>query len=155
MKVRRDVASLPLRTAQETWESIVKLITGSDSVNSAQLHAATSIVSSAIADEHCAATPIVIKGGSSRLVIYTAHGPDAMELGLAVDKLTWNPTASDTWAVTVPCSGDDVDWMTKALAERAPRITVQKVDAGSDVREVEAAQNSVDAEIDWSALEKA
>ena len=48
-----------------------------------------------------ASAPIVVKGSGSRLVIYTVHGADAMEVGLAVDKLCWNPTASNAWAMTV------------------------------------------------------
>ena len=85
MKIRRDIASLPARTSKDTWSAIVKLITGADSVDTAQLEAATSVLCSAIADEHSATVPIVVKGGGSRLVIYTLHGADAMEAGLAVD----------------------------------------------------------------------
>lgn len=63
MKIRRDIASLPARTSKDTWDAIVKLITGADSVDTAQLGAATSVLCSAIADEHSASVPIVVKGG--------------------------------------------------------------------------------------------
>ena len=154
MKIRRDIASLPARTSKETWEAIVKLITGPDSVDTAQLEAATSVLCSAIADEHSASAPIVVKGGASRLVIYTVHGADAMEAGLAVDKLSWNPTASDAWAMTVPCSQEDVGWMSKALKERAPRITVHDVNEKPNV-DVEPARKIAEVEIDWTAMENA
>lgn len=153
MKVRRDIASLPARTSKETWVAIVKLITGADSVDTAQLEAATSVLCSAIADEHSASVPIVVKGGSARLVIYTVHGADAMEAGLAVDKLSWNPTASDTWAITVPCSSEDVGWMSKTLKERAPRITVHDVNETPDA-DVEPTRSVAEVEIDWTAMEK-
>ena len=153
MKIRRDIASLPARTAKETWGAIVKLITGADSVDAEQLEAAASVVCSAIADEHSATVPIVLKGGGSRLVVYTVHGADAMEVGLAVDKLSCNPTASDAWAMTVPCSDEDLGWMSKALKERAPRITVHDVNEKPDV-DVEASGKVADVEIDWTALEK-
>ena len=154
MKIRRDIASLPARTSKETWSVIVKLITGADSVDTAQLEAATSVLCSAIADEHSASVPIVVKGGASRLVIYTVHGADAMEVGLAVDKLSWNPTASDAWAMTVPCSNEDVGWMSKALKERAPRITVHDVNETPEA-DVEPAPKVAEVEIDWTAMEKA
>lgn len=154
MKIRRDIASLPARTSKETWSVIVKLITGADSVDTAQLEAATSVMCSAIADEHSASVPIVVKGGASRLVIYTVHGADAMEVGLAVDKLSWNPTASDAWAMTVPCSNEDVGWMSKALKERAPRITVHDVNETPEA-DVEPAPKVAEVEIDWTAMEKA
>ena len=154
MKIRRDIASLPARTSKETWEAIVKLITGADSVDTAQLEGATSVLCSAIADEHSASAPIVVKGGASRLVIYTVHGADAMEAGLAVDKLSWNPTASDAWAITVPCSQEDVGWMSKALKERAPRITVRDVNEKPNA-DVEPARKIAEVEIDWTAMETA
>ena len=154
MKIRRDIASLPARTSKETWDTIVKLITGTDSVDAAQLEAATSVLCSAIADEHPASVPIVVKGSASRLVIYTVHGADAMEVGLAVDKLSWNPTATDAWAMTVPCSQEDVEWMSRALKERAPRITVHDVNEKPDA-DVEPARKVAEVEIDWTAMEKA
>jgi hypothetical protein len=153
VKIRRDIASLPARTAKETWAAIVKLVTGAGSVDAEQLEAAASVVCSAIADEHSAKVPIVLKGGGARLVLYTLHAADAMEVGLTVDKLTWNPTASDAWAMTVPCSREDIRWMSKALAERAPRITVHDVNE-MPVAEVESTGKAADVEIDWTALER-
>ena len=35
MKVRREIASVPLRTAGETWQAIVDLITGHGSIDAA------------------------------------------------------------------------------------------------------------------------
>lgn len=154
MKVRRYISSLPARTSKETWGAIVNLITGADSIDTSQLEAATSVLCSAIADEHSASAPIVVKGDASRLVIYTVHGAEAMEAGLAVDKLSWNPTASDAWAITVPCSQEDVGWMTKALKERAPRITVHDVNEKPDA-DREPARKVAEVEIDWTAMEKA
>jgi hypothetical protein len=153
VKVRRDIASLPARTSKDTWDAIIKLITGADSVDTAQLEAATSVLCSAIGDEHSASVPIVVKGGGSRLVIYTLHGAEAMEAGLTVDKLSWNPTASDTWAMTVPCSLEDVGWMSKALKERAPRITVHDVNEKPEA-DIEPARKVAEVEIDWTAMEK-
>src|SRR5258707_1133208 len=40
MKVRREIASVPLRTAGETWQAIVDLITGDGSIDAGTLKTA-------------------------------------------------------------------------------------------------------------------
>lgn len=51
MKVRRDIAAIPKRSAAETWRVIVDLVTGSGSVDAETLTAAASVLESLIADE--------------------------------------------------------------------------------------------------------
>ncbi|WP_024520988.1 hypothetical protein [Bradyrhizobium sp. Tv2a-2] len=62
MKVKREIASVPMRSAGETWAAIVALISGADTPDAATLKAAASIMESLIADEHPATVPIVVKG---------------------------------------------------------------------------------------------
>ena len=69
MKVRREIASLPVRSVGETWQAIIKLITGEGSVDADTLTAAASVMESLLADEHPATVPIVVKGNGPRLVI--------------------------------------------------------------------------------------
>ena len=40
MRIRRDIASIPVRSANETWSAIVALVTGDGSVDREQLAAA-------------------------------------------------------------------------------------------------------------------
>lgn len=122
MKVRREIASIPVRTAGETWKAIVGLITGEESVDAATLAAAASVMESLIVDEHPATCPIVVKGEGARLVIYLLYNEAAMEAGTDIDRLTWNPTAGSAWQITAPCEAADVDWMNATLKSRAPRI---------------------------------
>lgn len=150
MKVRRDIASIPKRSAQETWKTIIDLITGSGTVDKKTLENAASVMESLIADEHPGKKPIVLKGVGSRLVIYLLYGENAMEADLAIDKLGWNPTAGD-WSMSAPCNADDVTWMNNALKDRAPRIKVHDVDAASDEDE-ESAAGLQALKIDWGAL---
>lgn len=152
MKVRRDIASIPKRSAKETWQAIVDIITGSGSVDAATLDAAASIMETTIADEHPSMAPIVVKGVGSRLVIYLAYGEDAMEADDAIDKLTWNPTAGD-WKITAPTDVADVAWMNKTLGERAPRISVHDVNLPSS-EEVDDKSTSAEMTFDWGALGK-
>lgn len=150
MKVRRDIASIPRRSAAETWQEIVELITGSDSVDAASLTAAASVMESLITDEHPAKVPIVVKGVGSRLVVYCLFGEDAMDADLAVDKLSWNPTAGN-WAMTAPTDAVDVSWMNNTLRERASRITVHDV-LLIPIDDEEATKATQELKIDWGAV---
>jgi len=150
MKVRRDIASIPRRSAAETWRAITDLITGSGSVDAATLTAAASVMESLIADEHPANAPIVVKGVGSRLVVYCLFGEDAMDADMDVPKLNWTPTAGN-WAMSAPTDADDVAWMNKTLRERAARITVHDVKAPPDEEE-ESSASSQALKIDWGAL---
>ena len=152
MKIRRNVASVPARSAQDTWHAIVELVTGPDTLDRQHLDAAASIMESLIADEHPVAVPIVFKGAGHRVVIYCLYDQAALDAGLDVDSLTTNPTAGD-WRATAPCDGDDVGWMTASLGRRAPRITVHAV---HDIPAAEPASDNAipDLHIDWATLEK-
>ena len=153
MKIRRDVASIPARSAKETWRAITDLVTGTDSVDRDQLDAAASIMESLIADELLASAPIVFKGAGPRVVFYCLYGDDAMEADLDIDRLIDSPTAGD-WRATAPCEAEDADWMNKTLKTRAPRISVH--DGAQEPEEEETGQVARDAvfAIDWEALRK-
>jgi hypothetical protein len=151
MKIRRNIASIPVRTAAQTWRAIVDLITGNGTVDRQQLDAAASVMESLIADEHPATVPIVVKGAGPRVVIHLLYNEEAMEAGMDVDKLGSNPTAGD-WRVTAPCEEDDSSWMNKTLVARAPRISVHPADqAPADEDDGESVKA---LEIDWGALGK-
>jgi hypothetical protein len=127
MKVRRDIASIPVRSARETWQAILDLIAGADSVDATTLKAAASVMESLIADEHPATVPIVLKGNGARLVIYCLYNEAAMEAGKDIDPISWNPTGAAGWKMTAPAEVADVTWMNNTLKTRAPRITVHDV----------------------------
>lgn len=151
MKVRREIASVPVRTAGETWQAIVDLITGDGSVDAATLKAAASVMESLIADEHAATVPIVVKGNGPRLVVYCLYNEDAMEAGKDIDKLSWNPTAGD-WTMTAPADEEDVAWMNKSLKTRAPRINVHDVAEPPADESEEAGTKAEVLAIDWGVL---
>jgi hypothetical protein len=154
MKIRRNVASVPRRSAKDTWHVIIDLVTGAGTVDRNQLNAAASIMESLIADEHPATAPIVFKGTGSRVVIYCLYNEAAMEAGLAVDPLNTNPTAGD-WCATAPCEAVDADWMNKTLKNRAARITVHDVGQAPEEEESSMATPAIpDFEINWKALAK-
>ncbi len=127
MRVRRDISSIPHRSASETWQRIIDLITGPESLDVEQLTAAGGVMGSIITDEHPAARPIVIEGVGAQLRVYLRYGMKAVEEGDAVDALNWNPTAGD-WAIYTPCDIDNITWVKQSLAKSAPRIKVFDVE---------------------------
>lgn len=148
MKIRREIASIPVRSAKETWQAIVDLVTDTDTVDRGQLAAASSILESLIVDELVRDIPIVFSGSGPRLVIYCLYDKKAMGGSLDIDPLPFNPTAGD-WRATAPCEPDDVDWMNSGLKARAPRITVHEADkapTGGATGATKALQ------VDWEAL---
>jgi hypothetical protein len=153
MKVRRDIASIPVRSAAETWQAITALITGSGSVDGDTLARAASVMESLIADEYPAGVPIVVRGSGPRLVIYLLYNEDAMEAGTDIDAVSWNPTGGPDWSMTAPSEAADVGWMNNTLQSRAPRITVHDVASPpTEDDEEEAASSKAALKINWGVL---
>lgn len=150
MKIRRDISSIPERSAAETWQRIIDLVTGSKSKDAQQLKAAAGVMGSIITDEHPAARPILLEGVGPQLRIYCSYGMDAIEQGTKVDSLNWNPTEGD-WTMHVPCDAENIDWVKKSLAGTSPRIKVFDV-KDEDRAEDEQQQASAKSEIvvDWN-----
>jgi len=150
MRIRRDISSIPLRSASETWQRIVTLITGSGSKDVAQLTGAAGIIASIITDEHPATRAIIVEGVGAQLRIYCRYGMAAIEEGGEVDSLTWNPTAGD-WTMHVPCDEENLDWVKKSLAKVASRIKVFDVaEAEWAEEEGSSAAQGEGIHIDWN-----
>jgi len=154
MKVRRDIGSVPLRTAESTWQAIVGLITGPGSRDITQLQAATSVMASLITDELYSDNPMTLVGESHRLVLYCHYGQKALEVGEEIDSLTWNPTEGD-WTLFVPCDPDNLPWARRTLKTRAPRITVHELGKTLDADKFESDRGLSNTEaitVDWEKL---
>ncbi|MEE8122056.1 MAG: hypothetical protein V3T55_11030 [Anaerolineales bacterium] len=151
MRVRRDVSSIPFRSAGETWQRIIDLVGGPESVDLQQLKNAASVMGSIITDEHPAARAIMIEGVGPQLRIYCRYGMNAVEEGGTVDSLTWNPTAGD-WTMHVPCDTENIDWVKVSLSESSPRINVFDV---AEADRAEQEENDTAAKrsgiiVDWN-----
>jgi hypothetical protein len=151
MKIRRDIASIPVRSAQETWSAIVDLISSRKSVDRQQLLACAPDLASIITDELPARVPIVVKGSGHRLVIYCVYGDAAVDLGTVVDPLSWNPTEGSEWRITAPAEAADVAWLQEALGRIAPRITVHDVDVPPEEEPEDAARGAT-LHIKWDEV---
>jgi hypothetical protein len=157
MKIKREIASIPVRTANETWQAIIDLIVRDGSVDAGTLKAAASVMEFLIADEHPATVPIIVKGEGPLLVIYLLYNEAAMEAGKDVDPLNWNPTGSADWRMTAPTESGDAAWMNNTLKTRAPRIAVHDVaapPADEDDNKASAAATDHALKIDWGVLSR-
>jgi hypothetical protein len=152
MRIRRDVSSIPFRSASETWQRIIDLVTGPGSVDLQQLRNAAGLMGSIITDEHPAERAIVIEGVGPQLRLYCRYGMRAVEEGAAVDSLTWNPTAGD-WKMHVPCDAENIGWVKSSLSVSSPRIKVFDV-AEDDWAEEEEAKGATSKSngiiVDWN-----
>src|SRR5947209_7574996 len=95
MRVRRDINSIPSRSASETWDCFRALVTAAGSVDTEQLSAAGAAIASIITDEIPADHPFILEGCGPQLRVYCRYGPDAIQDGGQIDPLNWNPTARD------------------------------------------------------------
>ena len=151
MRIRRDVSSIPLRSAGETWQRIIELVTGPGSKEVQQLKNAAGVMGSLITDEHQSKRAIMLEGVGPQLLIYCRFGMKAVEEGAKVDTLTWNPTAGD-WTMYVPCDADNMAWVKESLAKTSPRLRVFDVDEADRSEEEEsavAAKSSKGLVVDW------
>jgi hypothetical protein len=152
MRVRRDISSIPHRSASETWQRIIDLVTGPGSKDVQQLKAAAGVMASIITDEHPASRAIVLEGVGPQLRVYCRYGMTAVEEGSAVDALTWNPTAGN-WTMHVPCDVENLPWMKASLATTSQRIKVFDVaeaDRAEAAEEGAAAKSGAEMVVDWN-----
>jgi hypothetical protein len=152
MRVRRDVNSIPCRSASETWRQIVELVTGAGSKDANQLTDAAGVMASIITDEHPAERAIMVEGVGPQLRIYCRFGAKAVEEGSKLDSLTWNPTAGD-WTMHVPCDAENIAWVKSALCQTSPRIRVFDVaeaDRADDEETQASAKSAGNVAVDWN-----
>jgi hypothetical protein len=151
MRVRRNVSSIPCRSASETWQQIVDLITGNGSVDVKQLQDASGVLASIITDEHPSQRPITVEGVGAQLRMYCVYGMKAVEEGKKVDSLTWNPTAGD-WTMHVPCDAENISWVRSALAKSSPRMKVfdvEEEERGAEEESISVGKRTDIVTVDW------
>jgi hypothetical protein len=152
MRVRRDLSSIPHRSAGETWQRMIGLVTGRGSIDVHQLENAAGVMASIITDEHPASRAIMIEGVGPQLRLYCRYGMKAVEEGDKVASLTWNPTGGD-WTMHVPCDAENIDWVKESLAKTSPRIKVFDVDDADRAEEEKSeavAKGGKDLVVHWN-----
>ena len=133
--IARTFASIPTRSAVETWQGIVDLIAPDPrSAARRDLTVVAGIACSVITDEALRSpSPAVIYGAGPRVRVYCVYGEDALEgEDLNEEPLRFVPTDGD-WYMSLPCLEDDLRWVTAALRKRSTRVRARAI--GSDVDE--------------------
>lgn len=125
----RTFISTPQRNAHETWGAIVELLTqGATDGPHKELDAVSGIAASIIADQAPSEAPIVVTCDGPRTRIYCIYDDDAVDGSDAnEDALGFDPLCGD-WRVSLPCLGDDLDWVQSALKQHCDRITARDPD---------------------------
>lgn len=145
--VSRTFRSIPSRSAVETWGAIISLLSQNGTVEDRQeLMAVTGIAACLITDQSPKNAPIVVMCEGPRTRIYCTYDDDAIDgSGENENPLGYNPLNGD-WAISLPCSADDLTWVKEALKKLSRRINARDVE--SDVQESVTSNNSFNLKID-------
>lgn len=125
--VARTFASVPARSAIETWKAIVELIAPDpQSPARSELDRVQGVSCSIIASEM--RVPIVVHGGGCpRVRIYCVYGDDAIEgEGVRETALSFIPTEGD-WRMSLPCPTEELEWVCASLRSSA-RVSARDED---------------------------
>jgi hypothetical protein len=122
----RKIASIPVRSASQTWLRIVDLVAPAEGDARVELLAAAGVAASLVAREAMAASPIVVAGEGPRLRLYCVHGEAAIE-GTNVNEaaLPESPIGAGSWTVSLPCPEEDLSWIQASLKRISNRITAR------------------------------
>jgi hypothetical protein len=142
--VKRTFRSSPYRTAAETWGAVVDLLTreGNGSAKT-ELLAVAGIASSLIADRSMETAPVVVTCTGPRTRIYCTYEDDAVD-GTSANEgsVGYDPLAGN-WSLSLPCSADDLGWVSDALRKHSSHITARDLTSGFTTDE--AAEKAVGA----------
>jgi hypothetical protein len=123
--ISRRMASVPVRTAVETWKTIVALLAAPNHTARGSLEAITSIAAMLIAEEYTQDAPIlVVPAAGPRIRIYTVHGAAAVDTDADAVPLPIWPLAESGWRLSLPCGIEDIDDV-RASLKPYPSIDVR------------------------------
>lgn len=136
----RVIRSSPHRDTSSTWALIVDLLTqGKEGPARTELMAVTGVASSIIAERSPEGAAIVVTCDGPRTRIYCLYDDDAIDGSDGKeDALGYDPLKGD-WAISLPCSPDDLSWVQSALKAKSSRITARDQAAKLDDSEKDAA----------------
>ncbi len=122
----RVIRSSPHRDTAGTWDLIVDLLTqGQQGAARTELMSVAGVASSIIAERAPQAAAIVATCDGPRTRIYCLYDDDAIDGADAKEaSLGYEPLKGD-WAVSLPCSADDLAWVQRALKAKSARITAR------------------------------
>ena len=125
--VARRVVSSPVRTTTETWTTIISVLAPKEGPARRELLEIAGVACSLIASETPTDDAIVIWGNGPRVRMYCLYGDAAISAeDKNEDALVTCPTDGD-WAMSLPCSPEDLSWVQQELGSLSKRITARKL----------------------------
>lgn len=141
--IARKIAATPKRTATETWQIVVDMVSDPSSDARKTLESITGVVSAVIVDEFLADTPIIFTGKGPRIRIYCLYGEDALlDENSNEGSLVQKPTSED-WHVYVPCAEEDLSWITESLKPVSAFVTAYNKDKDLNIEKGEDESQSL------------
>ncbi len=143
----RKIASIPQRSATETW-SVITTLLRADGAAKTELENVTGIACTLIARETIIDATIIVHGNGPRVRIYCLHGTDAMVGDDANEQaLGFHPTAGD-WKMSLPCPAEDLQWVQEELSTISTRIAARDATEKAKVEKERTKVASNEATID-------
>jgi len=150
----RIFSSSPHRNSVDTWEAIVDLLTArKPGAARRELLSVTGIASAIIAERGPQDAAITVTCDGPRTRIYCIYDDDAIDGSDGKEEpLGYDPLIGN-WAVSLPCSEDELAWIQASLSEKTKRITAR--DKSETLGESESVANEVqDLSVDLGAFLK-
>jgi hypothetical protein len=129
--VARNFVARPVRTSGETWAAITKLVCGSDHDAAGEFLKVSGVASSLIEDDMLEDDPFIVIGSKGpRLRVYCLYGERAVSADEQNEStLSWSPTEGG-WMGYLPCSSEDLEWVTRTLSKTSSKFKAYDVDEG-------------------------
>lgn len=123
----RKFASIPQRSAVDTWARISALLSKDKSSARDELESISGIACALIASE-AMTSAIVTSGVGPRVRVYCIYGEDAITGDDCNESsLPHDPTDGD-WKISLPCRAEDIQWVQAALGKRTKRVTARDME---------------------------
>lgn len=144
----RRFASVPARTASDTWRAISDILASED--ERTPFDAAQNAAAVLIADEVTDTTPIVITGIGPRIHIYTVHGDDAVSKHNVNEVAVPNLQYSDGWIIYLPDHPHEPGLLDALVND--PHVVIGSAPAAADLATARSSGSRI-GEFDLSALD--
>jgi hypothetical protein len=141
--ITRRFSACPVRTAAQTWNVIVKILSDHNQKVEQELNRICGISSSLIAEGTPKSDAITIIGTGPRLRIYCLYDEDGSVEDANEALLNWNLFERDDWQIWLPVGKSDLDWVSAALRKEGSRFKAYETGSKIDDSEDDKASNPI------------
>ena len=146
--VSRNVRSVPFRSARDTWQCIIDILTTAGGTDARpELERVVGIAASIITEKSPEQAPIVVLGGGPRVRIYCLYDESALEADARNEAaLSFNSLDGD-WKISLPCKAEDLAWVSAALQAKTARVLARDATEGIAVPAVRSQSTTFEVNI--------